>query len=243
MAAFPGLQTPDEFWDAVRINLAADKLRLVFVADVIPAPLRRIVEYLNRQMTETEVLAIEVKQYVDDGGTQQMIVPRVIGQTEAARAAKGRATTPLWDRVSILGRLAEHGGAAEADVARRLFEWADGRGDLLEGFGRGVRDGSWQAGYWESSRYFWPFVLYTYGRVEIQFQHIAKRPPFDDSALRAEFCRLLNAIDGVEISGEMLSRRPSIDLIVIASKEAFERFTGVLDWAYEQANARAASAR
>jgi hypothetical protein len=34
-------------------------------------------------MTQTEVLAIEVKQYTDADGQQQTIVPRVIGDTGA----------------------------------------------------------------------------------------------------------------------------------------------------------------
>lgn len=81
----------DTFWEAVRTNLAAERLRLVFVADEIPPELRRIVEYLNGQMTQTEVLAIEVKQYRDASGAHETLVPRVIGQTEAARQVKGRA--------------------------------------------------------------------------------------------------------------------------------------------------------
>jgi hypothetical protein len=40
-------------------------MRLVFVADVIPPTLRAIVEFLNEQMTDCEVIAIEIKQYLD----------------------------------------------------------------------------------------------------------------------------------------------------------------------------------
>lgn len=40
-------------------------------------------------MSETDVLAIEVKQYVDANQQHQTIVPQVVGRTEAARAAKG----------------------------------------------------------------------------------------------------------------------------------------------------------
>jgi hypothetical protein len=78
----------DAFWESVRTNLAAERLRLMFVADAIPAELRRIVEYLNGQLTQTDVLAIEVKQYRDASGTHQTLVPRLIGQTEAARQVK-----------------------------------------------------------------------------------------------------------------------------------------------------------
>ena len=58
---------PERFWEEVATNLHAGRLRLVFVADVIPDELRRIVEFLNEQMTRTDVLAIEVRQYVAPG--------------------------------------------------------------------------------------------------------------------------------------------------------------------------------
>ncbi len=54
------------------------------MADEIPAELRRIVEFLNRQMVETEVLAVEIRQFV--GQDLRTLVPRVIGRTEGAGA-------------------------------------------------------------------------------------------------------------------------------------------------------------
>jgi len=72
-----------EFWERVETNLRAGRVRLVFVADVIPAELQRIVEFLNERMSPTEVLAVEIRQYV--GGDEQVLVPRVLGQTAAAQ--------------------------------------------------------------------------------------------------------------------------------------------------------------
>jgi hypothetical protein len=40
-------EDPDQFWETVAVNLSAGRLRLIFVADVIPPELRRIVEFLN----------------------------------------------------------------------------------------------------------------------------------------------------------------------------------------------------
>jgi hypothetical protein len=40
----------EKFWLQVKTNLEAQKIRLLFVADVIPREFRRIVEFLNRQM-------------------------------------------------------------------------------------------------------------------------------------------------------------------------------------------------
>lgn len=53
----------DDFWSRVDTNLQAGKVRLLFVADVIPRELRRVVEFLNVQMSPAEVLAIELRQY------------------------------------------------------------------------------------------------------------------------------------------------------------------------------------
>lgn len=86
-----GASDPAGYWERVGTNLAAGRVRLVFVADEISPELSRIVEFLNERMSETEVLAIEVKQYVDVDGQRQTVVPRVVGQTESAKAAKGRS--------------------------------------------------------------------------------------------------------------------------------------------------------
>ena len=71
----------DGFWKTVATNLAARRLRLLFVADEIPDPLERVVEFLNAQMPHIEVLAVEIKQF--RGEALQTLVPRVIGRTAA----------------------------------------------------------------------------------------------------------------------------------------------------------------
>src|SRR5215470_6528724 len=96
-AKYRGLDVPwksrhssgfDDFWLRVKTNLQAGRVRMVFVADVIPAELRRIVEFLNGQMDPAEVLAVEIKQFVGQGNLKTL-VPRVIGQTAEAATKKG----------------------------------------------------------------------------------------------------------------------------------------------------------
>ena len=74
--------TADEFWTRVATNLAARRMRLVFVADAIPPELIRIVEFLNAQMRDIEVLAVEIKQFKGNNQTETL-VSRVIGHTAA----------------------------------------------------------------------------------------------------------------------------------------------------------------
>ncbi len=84
----------DGFWMNVATNLAARHLRLLFVADDIPDPLERVVEFLNAQMPGIEVLAVEVKQF--RGQSTQTLVPRVLGKIANASTRGGprRRLTP-----------------------------------------------------------------------------------------------------------------------------------------------------
>ena len=113
---------PEEFWQSVEENLRSGKIRLVFIADAIPAELRRIIEFLNEQMNPAEVIGIELRQYVGDGDLKTL-VPRVVGQTEQARAHKvsrSRAYVDAdWDyyRQSLPDE--------KYSIARQLYERID----------------------------------------------------------------------------------------------------------------------
>ncbi len=67
-----------------------------------------------------EVLAVEIKQYVGQG--LAALVPRVIGQTVAAKDTKGIASLKSprgsWDETSFLTSLTERSGSEAAMVAR-----------------------------------------------------------------------------------------------------------------------------
>lgn len=87
LAEFLGNKTEQgQFWQQAKTNLQAGKVRLVFVADLIPPELKRIVEFLNAQMDPAEVLAVEIKQYVGKG--LKSLVPKIIGQTAEAQQKK-----------------------------------------------------------------------------------------------------------------------------------------------------------
>jgi len=97
----------DEFWQNVEKNLRAGIVRLIFVADETPKELRRLVEFLNRQMVDVQVLAVELKQYLSDD--HKVLVPRVIGVTEAARdmKSKGGSRRKTTTREEFLSQLAD----------------------------------------------------------------------------------------------------------------------------------------
>jgi hypothetical protein len=67
---------------------------MLFVADRIPAELRRIVEFLNEQMDPAEMLALELQQFSGEG--LKTIVPTVFGQTEDAQQRKSVGASNKW---------------------------------------------------------------------------------------------------------------------------------------------------
>ncbi|MYA51618.1 MAG: hypothetical protein F4045_04395 [Chloroflexi bacterium] len=97
--------TDDEFWTRVATNLAARRMRLVFVADTIPPELIRIVEFLNAQMRDIEVLAVEIKQFKGNDQTETL-VSRVIGHTAtlptknaSSRARRAMTMDEFYERL------------------------------------------------------------------------------------------------------------------------------------------------
>ena len=135
----PNVDT-EEFWNLVESNLQAGRIRLVFVGDIIPPELRRAVEYLNDQMKDAEVLAVEIKQYKGEGVTT--LVPRVIGQTVQTQEKKAKATGASvsqrqWDEQQFFEAFSVQNGPAEVDAVRRLLDWSKSVGIL---WGKGKTD-------------------------------------------------------------------------------------------------------
>ncbi len=121
----------DDFWQRAKTNLQAGRLRLIFVADSIPAELRRIIEFLNEQMDPAEVLAVEIKQYVGKG--LKTLVPRVIGQTAEAQKKKTVATSPRlkWNEQQFMEALHTRRGEAEVAVAKIILNCVTERGTRI----------------------------------------------------------------------------------------------------------------
>ncbi|WP_327374128.1 DUF262 domain-containing protein [Streptomyces sp. NBC_01216] len=79
------------------------------------------------------------------------------------------------------------------------------------------------------ARSLWLLALYPVtGTAEVVFQHLKRRPPFDDELLRRELMARLNRVRGVDLAEAKLDLRPSFPLEVFA--EHGEELRGVLDW-------------
>lgn len=220
------------FWQRVKTNLQAGRIRMVFVADVIPPELRRIVEFLNGQMDPAEVLAVEVKQYAGKG--LRTLVPRVIGQTAAADGNKGAGGGQgrQWDERQFMEDLRTRRGSSEMEVARSILEWAKARG-LRVWWGKGQQHGSFFPMLDHGGRSYSSISVWTSGGIEMQFQHM-NAGSFSAMEKRAELREWLIAIPGIELPEDALRRRPSFPLTPLVDADARRRFLDVLDWVVEE---------
>lgn len=217
----------DEFWQMAATNLRDGKLRLLFVADEIPIELQRVVEFLNEQMTRTEVLAVEIKQYAGD--ELKTLIPRVIGQTAEAHRTK-RPPKKKWDQDSYFQKMGQLPSPVFGAVARRILEWADPPRVTRVWWGEGRELGSFVPTYIHQGIKHQLFAVYTNGVVEIYFQWYAQKQPFTSENLRKELQTRLNKLEGVEIPDDGLVRRPTIPLTTLNGGDNLTSFFEIFDW-------------
>jgi hypothetical protein len=207
-------QTAEHFWNQVDTNLKARKLRLLFVADMIPMELRRVVEFLNDQMNETEVLAVELRQFVS--GSLRTIVPTVIGHSQI-KSGKRSGNTRQWDEASLFEKLSQTVGDAEVKLARDIYEWMRNDGKRLLNFGTGKDNGSVYPLFKPSGIAINPLYLSSDGKVWLQFGALTNKPVFGDVRRRTALMQKLNAIEGVNLTDADLAKYRSIPLKVVTS--------------------------
>ena len=221
---------PEDFWGKANRNLQDRKLRLLFIADVIPTELQRIVEFLNEQMNHTEVLAIEIKQFVGQQGLRSL-VPRVIGQTTKAQTVKGTQQRTTTNEDEFFAHLSQRSPEA-AEVARRILNWAVESGLPIN---------------WRGAS-FVPIVDYggsfTHNpitvigsskipRVGIKFGRMRNRQKLSEKQ-RLELLRLLNEIPGVNLPNDCVEKFPSIPLSILTQEGSLEKFLAAIEWSNDQ---------
>lgn len=81
----------------------------------------------------------------------------------------------------------------------------------------------------------WPFSIYPSGRVDVVFQYMANRPPFDDVSLRHAFRERLNTLDGVDLPEAKIDLRPGFRLELFAMPSFVDAVVEHLAWFFAEA--------
>jgi hypothetical protein len=225
----------EEFWSKVQENLRNGVIRMLFVADEIPEELRRIIEFMNDQMTKSEVLGIEIRQYLNVDNNIKTLVPQVIGLTSNAILTKKKpAQKHQWNEELFMNEISNKLGDEARVVYQDIFNHLSS-GTYRIWYGQGQKSGSiffLYDGVNRNSHNL--FCMWTYGAFELQFQHLKFHPPFSDLRKRMEFQSKLNELLGVEISDDSLNKRPSFSWEKLKTEEARKNFYEILDWAVKK---------
>ncbi|PBC94760.1 6-O-methylguanine DNA methyltransferase-like protein [Streptomyces sp. Ag82_O1-15] len=127
-------------------------------------------------------------------------------------------------------QLQEHYPEASSGVQSALDFWR-GQGGYLN-YGQYEETSCFpmlDAGTSQLPHLMWPVAIYPVsGTVEVVFQYLKDRSPFDDTEQRRELLHRLNKIDGIELPEAKLELRPSFPVSVLA--EHSDEFCEVLDW-------------
>lgn len=222
------------FWRDAETNVRAGRIRMVFVADEVPPELKGVVEFLNRQMSPAEVLAVEVPQYVDRTGLSGLktLVPVVYGRTVQSQAVKGETprSTPgtQWDEDRFFAKLADR-PPVDADVAKRIMQWCRRRG-LTEDWGKGVDFGSWYSRMQSPGEAFNWLTLWTSGTLEINFWQISRGVFGTQPELTREFFDRLNNVNNGGWDSSRMTKRPSFRYDQLADEAVFAEFVAACEW-------------
>lgn len=224
----------DEFWQRAAANLAARQIRLLFVADAIPPELQRIVEFLNENLVPSEVLAVEVKQYVGEG--RQTLVPRVIGRTAAAddvkQASSGgtRSAPRVWTLDEFRAAVFDLGGADAVAVLEDGLAWTERHGGSFA-LGHGKYGPLYPVVPTDNGKAARVVAIDAGGGVWVNYSVLKDYESFADPGERVGINHRLNEIDGISIPDDMAVRAsgPKVSLDALRQPAARAAFFRVLD--------------
>jgi hypothetical protein len=210
---------PDEFWNQVDSNLRSGRIKLVFVADVIPRELAIVVEFLNSQM-RADVRAIELRWFASEDGAMTLS-PRVIGESQQSSVTKSLAgkspiTVGEWvdERISIHGDRMISGSIIGCGIAEDLG------GEVFVPSTRGSIIASWPT---DDGKKVYPFGVYPSGMVVLRLGYLKNRPAFSDEGARKLAYDALSEIVG-ELHTKSLSGEPGFPATLLNDSHVAERY-------------------
>ncbi|MDQ2805602.1 MAG: DUF262 domain-containing protein [Chloroflexota bacterium] len=141
-----------------------------------------------------------------------------------------------WNEADFFRELAFHTTAEDVAVARTILVWGHAQ-NLRIWWGEGKVDGSFFPMFDYKNEPYWLIAVWTSGKIEVQFQHMKPRPPFDSEAQRLELLNRLNTVPSITISVARISGCPSFPLSALRDPASLQHFLQTLDWAIEQIKA------
>ena len=118
---------------------------------------------------------------------------------------------------------------AAVGPAQEIMTWAAQR--MPETWwGEGRIEGSYFPGVQVGETWHSLVSLWTYGKLEFQFERMRARPVFEDQERRLLLLRKMNEEVGLNIPEEKVDVRPSVPLALFDDQEKLKALLCVFDW-------------
>lgn len=192
---------------------------------------RAALDWLNEVTAEgTDFFGVEVELWRI--GESTAVAPKFNIVSKPNAWSKQIAKTPRegrkWDRESFFEALQKHAPDA-VGPAQEIMEWAAQR--MPETWwGEGRIEGSYFPGVQVGETWHSLVSLWTYGKLEFQFERMRYRPVFQDQEKRLQLLRRLNEEVGLGIPEQKVDVRPSVPLTLFANQEKLRALLRVFDW-------------
>jgi hypothetical protein len=207
----------EKCWQSCGSNLRAGKARVVVAIDEAPEDLIRILRFLNEH-SDLDVRLVEIKKYIEDReSSETLFVPRLIvygGDSITCKPfSSGLRASKKWNEETFFKAYEENRGAEEANIVRKIFEWAQNNHLLSDPWGRGEVSGSITPKFVYNNNKTSLFTIYTTsGRIEIPLGHIKRSPPFDDDGKRVDLIQQINKTLTLSIPKNSINKFPSVPI-------------------------------
>ncbi len=180
------------------------------------------------------------------------VVPRVLNssvlQVDRRAAASGRGEP--WTAERFYNALLERQGENAAAVMRDIQEWVEAVPQLAIFFGKGKLDGSIQIAYkhGDDRSIYQPgdtviLSLWSYGRVEIEFQYLMTREAFSSHDMREELWRRLTSGSHLKIPADKIDKRPSVQWSELTDAANMQALRSAMEWIVNELSVHSSDAR
>jgi len=130
-----------------------------------------------------------------------------------------------------MSALLERRGQEAATIAAAVLDWTPTHCPTIW-WGEGRKDGSCFVGISHEGVNYFPFAIWTYGRIQLQFQVLRQRGVAQE--LVETLVSALNQLPGVHIPQDALNRFPSFEMTLLKDSDTLARFLKAIEAFVEQ---------
>lgn len=131
-----------------------------------------------------------------------------------------------WDENTFIAELETRKGPEVSIVAKKILEWGEKNEFTIE-WGGGESQGGFQIKYRNKSL----ISIKISGKVTIWFYRLHhETTAFKRDEKKLILLNMLNAIDGISISREKITKEPGIPIEILCNEASLKRFFEILEW-------------